>query len=249
MNVVGIIAEYNPFHNGHVYQINKIKKLFKNSIIIVILNGNFTQRADVSVINKWDKTRILLDNNVDMVVELPIYYGINNADIFAEGALKILNELNSLNVTGTKIQKNIIIVPINNTLLYVEPIYQIMLNDKSQVPQLKKVVVASGNKVAIGNNIEEAITNLLSQEAISIEVEAENKDELIKQIINANKNLEESNKSNNWEMIGKDMSKLQQLIEQLQTLVEQDEKKEAEIEKNEPETNKNQITTNTAVTE
>ena len=85
MNVVGIIAEYNPFHNGHVYQINKIKKLFKNSIIIVILNGNFTQRADVSVINKWDKTRILLDNNVDMVVELPIYYGINNADIFAEG--------------------------------------------------------------------------------------------------------------------------------------------------------------------
>ncbi|MCI6627360.1 MAG: nucleotidyltransferase [Tenericutes bacterium] len=93
MNVVGIIAEYNPFHNGHVYQINKIKKLFKNSIIIVILNGNFTQRADVSVINKWDKTRILLDNNVDMVVELPIYYGINNADIFAEGALKILNEL------------------------------------------------------------------------------------------------------------------------------------------------------------
>ena len=51
MNVVGIIAEYNPFHNGHVYQINKIKKLFKNSIIIVILNGNFTQRADVSVIN------------------------------------------------------------------------------------------------------------------------------------------------------------------------------------------------------
>ena len=124
-----------------------------------------------------------------------------------------------------------------------------MLNDKSQVPQLKKVVVASGNKVAIGNNIEEAITNLLSQEAISIEVEAENKDELIKQIINANKNLEESNQSNNWEMIGKDMSKLQQLIEQLQTLVEQDEKKEAEIEKNEPKTNKNQINTNTTVTE
>ena len=175
--------------------------------------------------------------------------GTIQLDSLVEQDEKILNELNSLNVTGTKIQKNIIIVPINNTLLYVEPIYQIMLNDKSQVPQLKKVVVASGNKVAIGNNIEEAITNLLSQEAISIEVEAENKDELIKQIINANKNLEESNKSNNWEMIGKDMSKLQQLIEQLQTLVEQDEKKEAEIEKNEPKTNKNQITTNTTVTE
>ena len=157
--------------------------------------------------------------------------GTIQLDSLVEQDEKILNELNSLNVTGTKIQKNIIIVPINNTLLYVEPIYQIMLNDKSQVPLLKKVVVASGNKVAIGNNIEEAIANLLSQEAISIEVEAEDKNELIKQIINANKNLEESNKSNNWEMIGKDMSKLQQLIEQLQTLVEQDEKKEIELNK------------------
>ena len=151
--------------------------------------------------------------------------GTIQLDSLVEQDEKILNELNSLNVTGTKIQKNIIIVPINNTLLYVEPIYQIMLNDKSQVPQLKKVVVASGNKVAIGNNIQEAVTNLLSQEAISIEVEAEDKNELIKQIINANKNLEESNKSGNWEMIGKDMSKLQQLVQQLQTIVEQEEKK------------------------
>lgn len=157
--------------------------------------------------------------------------GTIQLDSLVEQDEKILNELNSLNVTGTKIQKNIIVVPINNTLLYVEPIYQIMLNDKSQVPQLKKVVVASGNKVAIGNNIEEAVTNLLSQEAISIEVEAEDKNELIKQIINANKNLEESNKNNDWEMIGKDMTKLQQLIEQLQTIVEQEEKKEAEVSK------------------
>lgn len=157
--------------------------------------------------------------------------GTIQLDSLVEQDEKILNELNSLNVTGTKIQKNIIVVPINNTLLYVEPIYQIMLNDKSQVPQLKKVVVASGNKVAIGNNIEEAVANLLSQEAISIEVEAEDKNELIKQIISANKNLEESNKNNNWEMIGKDMTKLQQLIEQLQTIVEQEEKKEAEVSK------------------
>ena len=157
--------------------------------------------------------------------------GTIQLDSLVEQDEKILNELNSLNVAGTKIVKNIIVVPINNTLLYVEPIYQIMLNDKSKVPQLKKVVVASGNKVAIGNNIEEAITNLLSQEAISIEVEAEDKDELIKQIINANKNLEESNKSNDWEMIGKDMSKLQELIGQLEKIVEQEEKKEADINK------------------
>ena len=59
MNVIGIIAEYNPFHNGHLYQINKIKELYKDCIIIVVLNGNFTQRGEVSIINKWKKTEIL----------------------------------------------------------------------------------------------------------------------------------------------------------------------------------------------
>jgi len=93
MNVIGIVAEYNPFHNGHIYQINKVKELFPNSLIIVILNGNFTQRGDVSLINKWDKSKIILEHNVDLVIELPTLYGINNADIFAKGALKILNEL------------------------------------------------------------------------------------------------------------------------------------------------------------
>jgi len=93
MKVIGIIAEYNPFHNGHLHQINKIKELYKDSLIIVVLNGNFTQRGDVSIINKWDKTKILLQNNVDLIVELPVFYGINNADIFAKAAIEILNNL------------------------------------------------------------------------------------------------------------------------------------------------------------
>ncbi len=93
MNIIGIIAEYNPFHNGHIYQINEIKKMYPNSLIIVILNGNFTQRGDVSIINKWDKTRIILEHNVDLVIELPTYYGINNSSVFAKGAIKILNDL------------------------------------------------------------------------------------------------------------------------------------------------------------
>ena len=148
--------------------------------------------------------------------------GTIQLDTLVEQDEKISKELNALNTTGTRIEKNIIVVPINNTLLYVEPIYQVMLNDEEQVPLLKKVVVASGNKVAIGNNISEAITNLLSQEAIDIEVVGDNKDELIKQIINANKNLEQSNMSNNWEMIGRDMAKLQELIKELEETVEQE---------------------------
>ena len=131
-------------------------------------------------------------------------------------------KINALNVTGAKLSKNIIIVPINNTLLYVEPIYQIMINEKTEtpIPVLKKVVVASGNKVAIGDTVETALQNLLSQEAVSIEVETNDFDTLINEIIKANKNLEESNASNNWEMIGKDMANLQTLIKQLEETYE-----------------------------
>ena len=134
----------------------------------------------------------------------------------------ISKELQSLNVSGTTLQKHIIVVPINNTLLYIEPIYQVLLNE-TQVPVLKKIIVASGNKVAIGNNTKEAILNLLSQDAINIEIESENIDDIVLQIINANKNLNESNASGNWEMIGKDIEKLQDLIEQLETIVELEE--------------------------
>ena len=146
----------------------------------------------------------------------------------------ISNEINALNVTGAKISKNIIIVPLNNTLLYVEPIYQIMMNEKAtnQIPVLKKVVVASGNKIAIGDNVKQALDNLLSQEAVSIDVETSDFDALIHQIIKANKNLEESNASNNWEMIGKDMANLQSLIKQLEETYKPQEEETIEEDEN-----------------
>ncbi len=93
MKKIGVIAEYNPFHNGHIYQIKKIKEIFKDSLIIVIMSGNFTQRGDISIINKWDKTNIILDNNIDLVVELPFVFATQSADIFAKGAISILREL------------------------------------------------------------------------------------------------------------------------------------------------------------
>ena len=167
--------------------------------------------------------------------------GTTQLDTLVEQDETISKELNALNTPGTKIQKNIIVVPINNTLLYVEPIYQDMLNDDNQVPVLKKVIVASGNKVAIGNDVQEAIKNLLSKEAIKIEFVSENKNELIEQIINANKNLEQSNQSGDWEMIGKDMAKLQSLINQLETVNEQEKLQEEKTEKTE-NTDKNKST-------
>ena len=93
MKTIGIIAEYNPFHLGHLYQIDKIKEMYPDSLIIVIISTCFTERGDISIINKWNKTKICLENKVDLVVELPTLYATQSADIFAAGALKILNEL------------------------------------------------------------------------------------------------------------------------------------------------------------
>lgn len=171
--------------------------------------------------------------------------GTTQLDTMVEQDGTISQELNNLNTPGTKIVKNIIVIPINNTLLYVEPIYQEMLNEETQLPVLKKVIVASGNKVAIGKNISEALENLVSQQAIKIEFVSENKDELIEQIINANKNLEQSNTSGNWEMIGKDMAKLQDLIKQLEAVTEQEkeqkEKQEATTNTNKKSENLNEV--------
>ena len=93
MEIIGIIAEYNPFHTGHKYHITKIKEMYPDSLLIVIFPTSFTERGEVCILNKWDKTNIALDNNIDLVVELPFVYGSQSADQFAKGALKILNSL------------------------------------------------------------------------------------------------------------------------------------------------------------
>ena len=135
----------------------------------------------------------------------------------------ISEELKALNVAGTKLIKDMIIVPIENTLLYVQPIYQVLLNE-SQVPILKKVVVASGNKLAIGNNLQDAIEKLVSQEASRIEIEnTDNEEGLIEAIIKANNNLSESSANSDWELMGKDINRLQSLIKQLEELINETE--------------------------
>lgn len=161
----------------------------------------------------------------------------------------ISSEINSLNVTGTKLTKQMIIVPMDNTLLYVEPIYQTMLNE-SDVPILKKVIVASGNKVAIGDDISKALENLVSQYAEAVEVEnTDDMEGLIEAIIKANQNLTESNKNNDWEMMGKDVKKLQDLITSLEkTKTEEDKKKQQNNTTNNTVAEDNTVDTNSSNT-
>lgn len=146
---------------------------------------------------------------------------------------RIVKELETLNVNGIKIIKNMVLVPLNDKILYVEPIYIQSLNEKDSLPTLKKVIVSSGNKIAIGDTLKQALTNLVSKEAVDIEIEnTDTIEDLINTIINANNNLTTSNESNNWEMMGKDVSKLQELIDKLEKLVKENKAKN-EIENKE----------------
>ena len=93
MNIIGIIAEYNPFHNGHKYQIEYARNTLGADYVIIIMNGNFTQRGEAALINKYVRTQMALSGGADAVIELPVLYGTGSAEFFAKGGIQLLNEL------------------------------------------------------------------------------------------------------------------------------------------------------------
>jgi len=93
MKTLGIIAEYNPFHNGHLYHLKVSKKLTKADFVIVVMSGNFTQRGEPAFLDKWKRAKVAVDCGVDLVLELPFAFACNNAEYFAKGAVDILNGL------------------------------------------------------------------------------------------------------------------------------------------------------------
>lgn len=98
-NVLGIIAEYNPLHNGHLYHIQNAKEKAKAEYVIAVITGNFTQRGNTSIINKWEKAKMALEAGVDLVVELPVVYSVSSAENFADGAIKILKQLSVTHIS------------------------------------------------------------------------------------------------------------------------------------------------------
>jgi len=129
MNVIGIVCEYNPFHLGHKYQIDKVKEMYPDSIIIVVCSSCFTERGDVSVLTKWDKTTVSLNNGVDIFIELPFGYATQSSDIFAKGALKILNYLSiDTLVFGSE----------TDNIIELKKLAEIQLNDKNYDERVKK---------------------------------------------------------------------------------------------------------------
>jgi predicted nucleotidyltransferase len=150
MNAIGIIAEYNPFHNGHLYHINKVKELYPDHAIIVVLGGNFLQRGEPSIINKWDKTTIALEYGADMVIELPFVFATQAADIFAKGSIEILKHLNvDYVVFGSE----------SNDINLLTTLADIQLNNKSYNKIVKEYMDQGINYPSAMAKALEAITN------------------------------------------------------------------------------------------
>lgn len=134
MKVVGIIAEFNPFHNGHMYLLNKTKKMFPDAIYVLIMSGNFTQRGEPSILDKKSKTEIALKAGFDLVVELPFPFATAASDVFADGAIKLAHALGVTDlVFGSE----------SDDLTYLEEMTNIELYDKS-FDSLVRVYLASG---------------------------------------------------------------------------------------------------------
>lgn len=97
MRVTGIIAEYNPFHNGHKYQLERARKLTEADYLIVVMSGDFTQRGAPAIMDKYFRAQMALENGADLVLELPTCYACSSAEHFSNGAIALLDKLGVVN--------------------------------------------------------------------------------------------------------------------------------------------------------
>ena len=129
-NVLGIIAEYNPFHNGHLYQLNSSKSITNSDYSIAVISGNFTQRGDVAIVDKWTRAQMAIENGIDLVIELPTVYAISSAENFASGAVKILDSLGIVNFLsfGSECNDISILSQVTDVLVDEPPEYKTLLS-------------------------------------------------------------------------------------------------------------------------
>lgn len=120
--VIGVVAEYNPFHNGHYYHLQATKEITGAEYCVAVISGNFTQRGDTSIVNKWAKAYMAICGGADLVIELPTVYSISSAENFARGAVKILDNLKVVDAISFGAEANDL-ATLNNiaNVLYEEP--------------------------------------------------------------------------------------------------------------------------------
>ena len=97
MKAVGVVVEYNPFHNGHFYHISQSKSKSNADVVIAVMSGHFLQRGEPALVDKWQRTKMALNNGVDIVIELPYVFCTGHATLFAEGAMQLLEAIGCTN--------------------------------------------------------------------------------------------------------------------------------------------------------
>ena len=148
-NVLGIICEYNPFHNGHLYQLEEAKKACNADFTIAVMSGNFTQRGDVALFDKWTRTEMALKNGIDLVIELPTVYATSSAENFADGAIKILNSLGIVDYLAFGSESgDITLLDKIATILYNEPkefsqLINMQLRSGLSYPKARELAIAT----------------------------------------------------------------------------------------------------------
>lgn len=96
MKILGLITEYNPFHYGHKYHLEESMNITNSTHSIAVMSGSFVQRGEPSLVDKWTKSKMAIDNGVDLVVELPFVYSTQSAELFGYGAVRLLDKTNSV---------------------------------------------------------------------------------------------------------------------------------------------------------
>ena len=152
-NILGIVAEYNPLHNGHLYHIQNAKERTNAEYVVAVITGNFTQRGNTSIVNKWEKARMALNANVDLVIELPTLYSISSAENFADGAIKIFKQLGVTHISFGMETSNI--ADLNN-------IAKVLESEPDEYKSLLKEELKKGNSFPKAR--QNALVNYLKEE-------------------------------------------------------------------------------------
>ncbi|GGL44861.1 nucleotidyltransferase [Sporolactobacillus putidus] len=135
MLIAGVITEYNPFHNGHLYQLDTLRQTLRPDLIVSVMSGDFLQRGEPAVVSKWDRTRMALQAGIDLIIELPYIFSVGKADIFARGAVSVLDQLGvSHLIFGSEIGRT---EPFFHTLSLIE-------NNKERYNQALKEALREG---------------------------------------------------------------------------------------------------------
>ena len=157
MNITGIITEYNPFHNGHLYHLREGKKNTNADAIICVMSGNFVQRGGPAIIDKWKRTEMALNNGVDLIIELPTYYAVSSAEFFAKGSVSILHNLGIVN--------NLFFGSECGDVDKLTALSKILVNEDTQLKSLIKEHLAKGDTFAKAR--EKSLIQYLKDEEIN----------------------------------------------------------------------------------